>query len=154
MALRHHEGTKHTKETLPSLRVLHAFVVNLYDRPVGLRLLILLLLGLGVILRLCRLDWQPLWADEGYSVYFATETLPRLLWLTAHDIHPPLYYVLLHGWLTVWSAPDPLRLRLFSVLLALPVLLLGAALAQNVLPAVVRNYFPRAAALESTLSIL
>lgn len=130
MLLRHHEGPQHTKARQGFLRVLRSFVANLYDRSVGLRLLLLLLLGLGVMLRLGRLGWQPLWADEGYSVYFATEAVPRLLWLTAHDIHPPLYYVLLHGWLTIWSTPDPLRLRLFSVLLALPVLLLGVALAQ------------------------
>lgn len=130
MPSRHQEGTQHTKEPLSSLRVLRAFLVNFYDRPVTFRLTILLLLGLGVVLRLGRLDWQPLWADEGYSVYFATEAPRRLLWLTAHDIHPPLYYGLLHGWLTLWSTPDPLRLRLFSVLLALPVLLLGGALAQ------------------------
>ena len=49
-------------------------------------------------LRGLRLGWQPLWWDEGYSIYFATEPLGRMLWLTAHDIHPPLYYALLHGW--------------------------------------------------------
>lgn len=130
MSLRHQEGPQHTKATLPSLRALRTFLVNFSDHRLGLRLLLLLLLGLGVMLRLGRLDWQPLWADEGYSVYFATEAVPRLLWLTAHDIHPPLYYLLLHGWLNIWSTPDPLCLRLFSVLLALPVLLLGVALAQ------------------------
>lgn len=105
-------------------------VVNLGNRHVGVRLLLLLLLLFGLILRLGRLDWQPLWADEGYSVYFATEAPLRLLWLTAHDIHPPLYYLLLQGWLKLWPGPDPMALRLFSVLLASPVLLLGAALAQ------------------------
>ncbi|MEZ4556700.1 MAG: hypothetical protein R2854_09695 [Caldilineaceae bacterium] len=47
-------------------------------------------------LRVLRLNWQPLWWDEGYSIYFATEPLARMLNLTAHDIHPPLYYALLH----------------------------------------------------------
>lgn len=86
---------------------------------------------LGILLRLGRLTWQPLWADEGYSVYFATESVTRLLWLTANDIHPPLYYLLLHGWLALWETPSPLALRLFSVLLALPVLFLTVALAQS-----------------------
>ena len=33
---------------------------------------ILLLIAAGVVLRALRLDWQPLWWDEGYSVYFDT----------------------------------------------------------------------------------
>ena len=90
-----------------------------------------LLLLLGLLLRLGRLTWQPLWADEGYSVYFATEAVARLLWLTANDIHPPLYYLLLHGWLWLWGIPEPFALRLFSVLLAMPVLFLAVALAQR-----------------------
>jgi len=95
--------------------------------PVALVLLLLF----GSLWRLGRLTWQPLWADEGYSVYFATESVPQLLWLTAHDIHPPLYYLLLHGWLRLWGSPAPLGLRLFSVLLATPVLFLAVALAQS-----------------------
>lgn len=90
-----------------------------------------LLLLLGLLLRLGRLTWQPLWADEGYSVYFATEAVARLLWLTANDIHPPLYYLLLHGWLWLWGTPEPFALRLFSVLLAMPVIFLAVALAQR-----------------------
>ncbi len=55
------------------------------------------LLGFG--LRLQRLNFQPLWGDEGWSIYFAAQSLPQLLALTAIDIHPPLYYLLLQGWL-------------------------------------------------------
>src|SRR4051794_31973639 len=56
----------------------------------------ILLFGVG--LRLLRLSWQPLWWDEGYSIYFATEPVSRMLWLTAQDIPPPFYFLLLHGW--------------------------------------------------------
>ena len=38
---------------------------------------LLTLVALG--LRVLRLEWQPLWWDEGYSVYFATESLSRWL---------------------------------------------------------------------------
>ncbi len=64
-----------------------------------------------------RLDWQPLWWDEGYSVYFATESLTRMVLLTARDIHPPLYYALLHGWLDLWGNAGPIALRSMSVLI-------------------------------------
>jgi len=69
---------------------------------------------LGMLLRMARLTFQPLWWDEGYSVYFATNPLGAMLSQTALDIHPPLYYVLLHGW-TGLLGPSPLALRLMSV---------------------------------------
>ena len=56
---------------------------------------------LGFGLRLQRLGFQPLWGDEGWSFYFATQSLDQLLALTAIDIHPPLYYILLKGWLFI-----------------------------------------------------
>jgi 4-amino-4-deoxy-L-arabinose transferase-like glycosyltransferase len=75
-------------------------------------LLALILLGFG--LRVLRLDFQPLWWDEGYSVWFATHPLGQMVALTAQDIHPPLYYALLHGWTSLLGA-GPVVLRLFSV---------------------------------------
>ena len=73
---------------------------------------LLLLLAFG--LRVLRLDFQPLWWDEGYSVWFATNPLGQMLSDTASDIHPPLYYLLLHGWIALVGA-FPEALRLFSV---------------------------------------
>ncbi len=87
-----------------------------YPRPHWLPLL---LCAIGVGLRLLRLEWQPLWWDEGYSVYFATESLGQMARLTAQDIHPPLYYALLHLWLTGFGSASPLILRAFSVLIGL-----------------------------------
>jgi hypothetical protein len=73
----------------------------------------------ALAVRVWRLAWQPLWWDEGYSVYFATEPLARMADLTASDIHPPLYYALLHGWARAFGAGGglaPAPARLFSVL--------------------------------------
>lgn len=69
---------------------------------------------LGLALRAARLDFQPLWWDEGYSVWFAHQTTAELLRLTALDIHPPLYYLLLGGWSQLFGL-GPVALRLFSV---------------------------------------
>ena len=98
------------------------------------RLPLLLLLLTGLLLRSLRLTWQPLWWDEGYSVYFATEPIGRMLGLTAHDIHPPLYYALLHGWLSLWQSAQPLVLRLFSLLIGVAALPLLAWLAHTFFP--------------------
>ena len=69
---------------------------------------------LAVLLRVLRLDFQPLWWDEGYSLYFATQPLADMLAQTAQDIHPPLYYALLHGWIGLFGA-SPVAVRLLSV---------------------------------------
>ena len=70
--------------------------------------LALTLLAFG--LRLHRLDFQPLWGDEGWSFYFASMSLGEMIRLTAQDIHPPLYYALLGGWLRlVGSIPELAR---------------------------------------------
>jgi hypothetical protein len=103
-------------------------------------LLALILLGFG--LRVLRLDFQPLWWDEGYSVWFATHPLGSMAALTAQDIHPPLYYALLHGWALLLGA-GPVALRLLSVIagsLTIPVLYLAA-----------RRMFTRRAALMAAL---
>ncbi|MCB9137894.1 MAG: glycosyltransferase family 39 protein [Caldilineaceae bacterium] len=94
----------------------------------------LLTLG-GLVLRLLRLAWQPLWWDEGYSVYFATEPLARMTQLTAQDIHPPLYYGLLHTWLAALGRTDPVTLRAFSVAWGILALPLMVWLARDMFPA-------------------
>jgi uncharacterized membrane protein len=75
---------------------------------------LVLITFLALALRLLRLDFQPLWWDEGYSVYFASQDLVTLTLKTAADIHPPLYYYLLHFWIAV-CGPSAVALRLLSV---------------------------------------
>jgi 4-amino-4-deoxy-L-arabinose transferase-like glycosyltransferase len=53
---------------------------------------------------LIRLTYQPLWWDEGWSFYFAANDLGSILELTAVDIHPPLYYLLLKIWTTIFGS--------------------------------------------------
>lgn len=69
---------------------------------------------MAVALRSLRLDFQPLWWDEGYSIWFAHLPLGEMLRRTAEDIHPPLYYALLGGWSQLFGLA-PAALRLFSV---------------------------------------
>lgn len=61
----------------------------------------LLLLGgllVGFALRLFHLGSESLWYDETVSVVLARKSIPALIAHTAGDIHPPGYYLLLHGW--------------------------------------------------------
>ena len=50
-------------------------------------------------LRVSMLGAQSLWNDEGTSVALASLNLPAIIDGAAKDIHPPLYYFLLHFWM-------------------------------------------------------
>ena len=75
--------------------------------------ILLLILLLGLALRLYRLNAQSLWNDEGTSVALALRDLPTITRNAAHDIHPPLYYYLLHLWARLFGSSE-LAMRLLS----------------------------------------
>ena len=68
--------------------------------------LILLVLLLATVLRFHRLDGQSLWADEGNSVALAGRSLADITYGAAYDIHPPLYYYLLHFWVRPFGTSE------------------------------------------------
>ncbi len=92
------------------------------------RIALILITLLGLALRLVQLNFQPLWWDEGYSVFFATRDFSTMLARTAIDIHPPLYYALLQFWIAAFGNSD-VALRMLSVVIgvsAIPLLYLVA----------------------------
>src|SRR5256885_8101277 len=60
--------------------------------------------ALGVVLRF--LTTSHLWLDEALTVNIARLPLSRIPDALRHDGSPPLYYLLLHGWITVLGAGD------------------------------------------------
>jgi hypothetical protein len=67
-----------------------------------------------------RLDLLPVWGDEQFTLDTSVHPLARIAALVRDDIHPPLYYVLVHYWLEVpWSAALLVKVRAFSGLWAL-----------------------------------
>ncbi len=75
------------------------------NRSLVARVLPLIVIFCGFALRLYRLGANSLWYDETVSLLLARSDLTELLRHTAGDIHPPLYYLLLHFWgqLVGWS---------------------------------------------------
>ncbi len=69
----------------------------------------------GFALRLYRLGAQSLWYDETVSAYLANQELPDLIHHTAHDIHPPAYYILLHFWIRL-AGDSEFALAFFSLI--------------------------------------
>ncbi|WPP02107.1 glycosyltransferase family 39 protein [Pseudomonas sp. HR96] len=51
---------------------------------------------LALAVRLVHLPERALWFDEAYSVLIAKQPVAQIWSLVAADVHPPLYYTLLH----------------------------------------------------------
>lgn len=57
-----------------------------------------LLFGLALAVRMYRIGAESLWLDEATSLFLARHSVLDVVAWTARDIHPPLYYLLLHFW--------------------------------------------------------
>ncbi|MBE7531009.1 MAG: hypothetical protein HND44_03725 [Chloroflexi bacterium] len=74
-------------------------------------LVALLLFAFG--LRFHLLGSQSFWNDEGNSARLSERSVALIIEGTASDIHPPLYYLLLHGWRQL-AGDTEFGLRAFS----------------------------------------
>lgn len=86
------------------------------------RLLVAVVIGsvaIGVVGRF--VTRSPLWLDEALSVNIASLPLGDLTDALRQDGHPPLYYVLLHGWMELAGTGDA-AVRAFSGLWGLALL--------------------------------
>ncbi len=58
-----------------------------------------LMVLLGAVVRFTGLADESIWLDEATSIIIARLNLPSVVAWAAGDIHPPLYYLVLHFWL-------------------------------------------------------
>lgn len=70
-----------------------------WSSPRGVGALLILIILSAFAVRLYRLGYQSIWYDEGVGLHLAMKDLRSLTLHTAGDIHPPLYYYLLHFWI-------------------------------------------------------
>ena len=98
--------------------------------------IVAMLLSLAIGLR------QSVWFDEAYSIMLAKQSVGHLIQLTAIDTHPPLYYLLLKAWASLFGWGE-LALRSLSVLALGGAVLIGALL--------IRRLFGARAALIASL---
>jgi len=66
-------------------------------------------------LRLYRLSFQSIWWDEGHSIFVASHSLPSIPTIPAMDVHPPLYFWILHIWMGL-TGQSEFALRFLSLL--------------------------------------
>ncbi len=70
---------------------------------------------LAAALRFYLLDGQSLWGDEGTSVSLSLRDLAAIVQGAALDIHPPLYYFVLHYWMLAFGSGE-IAVRALSAL--------------------------------------
>ncbi len=79
---------------------------------------------LAFLARLISLTKSSIWHDEGFSIMLALRS-PIEIWLgSARDVHPPLYYEMLHFW-TEMFGKSVLAVRSLSLLAGLLIIWLG-----------------------------
>ena len=66
-------------------------------------------LVVAVALRLYGIASESIWSDEAFSLMLARMDLPTLIKWTSLDIHPPLYYILLHYWISLGETEAMIR---------------------------------------------
>lgn len=76
------------------------------DAAVSPPLVVLTLVAVAAGLVLRFVARTPLWLDEALSVNIASLPIDQIPDALRHDGHPPLYYVLLHGWMELFGTTD------------------------------------------------
>lgn len=71
-------------------------------------------LAAGAVARFWEISKASIWHDEGYSLMLAPLGPIEIVMRTARDVHPPLYYLLLHYWLQLFGSSE-LAARSLSV---------------------------------------
>ena len=91
---------------------------------------LLLVLLIASALRFYRLDGQSFWNDEGNSARIAERSLQLITEGAAGDIHPPLYYYVLHFWRDVFGSSE-FALRSLSAVLGVALVWLTFLIARR-----------------------
>jgi len=64
---------------------------------------LLIIFATGSLLRLARIASDSIWLDEAYSIHVSHENLSGIIDEASNDVHPPLYYFLLHYWMKLFG---------------------------------------------------
>ncbi|MFJ4442233.1 glycosyltransferase family 39 protein [Pseudomonas sp. NPDC089422] len=94
------------------------------------RIAVSLILGLSAAVRLYQLSGAVIWHDEGFSVMLSAMPPGQILFHTARDVHPPLYYLLLHYWIMAFG-DSVIAVRSMSVLAGVATVAVGMLVARR-----------------------
>jgi uncharacterized membrane protein len=104
------EGAKEVSSVVSVLRWEEQ--LGVYAR-VYQHLLLLLILALAASLRIFNIGARSVWYDESFSLILAGRDPATIFDATAHDYHPPLWYLILGVWERIFGS-DLLSARMLS----------------------------------------
>ena len=112
-----------------------ASLLDPFKRP---RTQLLTVLALALVVRLIGVNSKPIWYDEAFSVLFSDKGPANILAgtlrldpdSTSADLHPPLYYFLLWGWIQIFAS-SLLSIRLPSILAGLGIVAMAYLLSTH-----------------------
>lgn len=78
---------------------------------------LLLIMAIGSFVRFLNISKSSMWHDEGYTMLMASLPPGEILRRTALDVHPPLYYLVLHIWLQLFGTSELAARSLSAVLM-------------------------------------
>jgi uncharacterized membrane protein len=82
---------------------------------------------LATVVRFYDLTAAAIWGDEGSSLLLANYSLGGIWEHAAFDVHPPLYFMLLHGWIGLFGE-GILSIRSLSAVAGIATVGLGVCL--------------------------
>lgn len=85
---------------------------------------------IGSFYLLSHCFYTAFWYDEAYTILLVRHSFSQLWYITANDVHPPLYYVLLKLY-TYVAGTSVVSLRIFSALPVIGCMLLGITIVRK-----------------------
>jgi mannosyltransferase len=105
-------------------------ILNSVSRSTRILIVMIAVTVLAFVLRMLGLgDVPPRW-DEGWTVAHASLDLGALFAITAADVHPPMFYMLLGGWQSLVGV-NLFAARFMAVLVSLPAVPLAYVVARR-----------------------
>ncbi|CAI0729777.1 Predicted membrane protein [Serratia proteamaculans] len=96
-------------------QVLKAPLASNRLKGIGYKHYVYLIVMFAAVIRGISLTNKYFWCDEASSVLTSRYDLSALLYHASFDVHPPLYYLLLHGWMLLFG-DSILAVRTLSLL--------------------------------------
>lgn len=66
-------------------------------------LILIAILLIGLFLRVYKLDSESIYLDEGFTIDTSKYDLKKITEITSHDVHPPLYFFIMHYWINLFG---------------------------------------------------
>ena len=94
------------------------------------RLVVGLAVITGAIVRFKNIARASIWHDEGYTMMLSPRSPAQIIAGTARDVHPPLYYEILHFWMKLFGSSE-LGARSLSAVCLLIAIVVGFGLVRH-----------------------